>query len=266
MKVAKPFGYYGGKEALLPEILPYIPPHSVYCEPFAGGASVFWAKPLADLNILNDTNLALFKFYKVASTQPDEFRRAVECTLYHHEEHRRACEIYRNPEAYSDLEVAVALFVAVRMSFVKSPGNGFARSYGRNRHQNEYTTYNNAIAELPTALAKLRNAQCDNMDAVELIRRINKKSDDAFLFVDPPYYNSDCGHYDGYTEADFVRLLDALAESPHRWMLTCYPNSNYEGRGWEVWYVESNNASAKAQRKTEAIITNYKQNQQMTLC
>ena len=264
MKVAKPFGYYGGKEALLHEILPYIPPHSVYCEPFAGGASVFWAKPLADLNILNDAHLALFKFYKVASTQPDELIRALECTLYHHEEHRRACEIYRNPEAYADLEVAVALFVAVRMSFAKSPGNGFGRSFG-NEGAPIYEGYNKTISELPASLAKLRNAQCDNMDAVELIKRINKKSDDAFMFVDPPYYNARMGHYGGYTEEDFVRLLDVLAESPHRWMLTCYHNANYEGRGWEVRYVESYNRTGNRQ-KTEAIITNYKQIQQLTLC
>ena len=226
---------------------------------------MFWAKPLADLNILNDTSLPLFKFYKVASAQPDEFRRAVECTLYHHEEHRRACEIYRNPEAYTDLEVAVALFVSSHLSFGNIAGSSFGRSYG-NEYQNVYTNYNNAISNLPAALAKLRNAQIDNMDAVELIKRINKKSGDAFMFVDPPYYNANMGHYGGYTEEDFVRLLDVLAESPHRWMLTCYPNSNYEGRGWEVRYVESQNASAKTRTKTEAIITNYKQIQQLTLC
>lgn len=70
----------------------------------------------------------------------------------------------------------------------------------------------NQVEALPILLHKLRNAQIDNMDAVELIKRINKKSDDAFMFVNPPYYNSDCGHYKGYTESDFVRLLDVLAE------------------------------------------------------
>lgn len=271
----KPFSYYGGKTWILDEILPYIPPHTVYCEPFAGGASVFWAKPLADLNILNDTNLALYKFYKVASKRPDELIAELETTLYHHEEHRRACDIYRNPEGYSDLEVATAFFVAATQSFSGMVGGTWGRVWDWGLRvkvdsvspikRKQYASYRNQISALPILLTKLRNAQIDNMDAVELISRLNKKSKDAFLFVDPPYYNSDCGHYAGYTEQDFVRLLDVLAESPHRWMLTCYPNAHYEGRGGEIRHVGSRNATAKTRNKTEAIITNYKQQRQIAL-
>lgn len=240
---------------MLPEIIPHIPPHRVYCEPFAGGASVFWAKPLANLNILNDTNLAIYKFYKVAVNQPDELCAALETTLFHHEEHRRARIIVQNPESYSDTEVAVALFVSCRLSYAGIPGNSFGRTFSKANPANTFDTSKKILAN---SLHKLRNALIDNIDALELIGRVNNKSKDAFMFIDPPYYNSDCGHYSGYTEDDFVKLLDLLSESPHHWMLTCYPNPHIEGRGWGVRLVETQNKTIKTRNKTEAIVTNYK--------
>ena len=53
-KTNSPFRYPGGKFYARPKILRATPPHTQYCEPFAGGASVFFAKPKAHTNILND--------------------------------------------------------------------------------------------------------------------------------------------------------------------------------------------------------------------
>ena len=39
-----PFSYYGGKQLMAPIILPLIPRHKLYCEPFTGGAAIFFAK------------------------------------------------------------------------------------------------------------------------------------------------------------------------------------------------------------------------------
>ncbi|MDR2951683.1 MAG: DNA adenine methylase, partial [Treponema sp.] len=39
-----PLSYYGGKQQLAKTILGLIPPHRVYCEPFLGGAAIFFAK------------------------------------------------------------------------------------------------------------------------------------------------------------------------------------------------------------------------------
>lgn len=39
-----PLTYYGGKQQLCKEILHQIPQHQLYCEPFCGGAAVFFGK------------------------------------------------------------------------------------------------------------------------------------------------------------------------------------------------------------------------------
>ena len=39
-----PISYYGGKQKLATKIISLIPLHTLYCEPFLGGAAVFFAK------------------------------------------------------------------------------------------------------------------------------------------------------------------------------------------------------------------------------
>lgn len=63
-----PLSYYGGKQTLAKIILGLIPPHRLYCEPFLGGAAVFFAKEPAKVEVINDTNGELVNFYRVVKT------------------------------------------------------------------------------------------------------------------------------------------------------------------------------------------------------
>lgn len=44
LNLKTPVTYYGGKQTMVSKILPLIPEHKLYAEPFAGGAAIFWAK------------------------------------------------------------------------------------------------------------------------------------------------------------------------------------------------------------------------------
>ena len=46
MNLKTPISYYGGKQKMLKYLLPMIPKHNVYIEPFFGGGALFWAKEL----------------------------------------------------------------------------------------------------------------------------------------------------------------------------------------------------------------------------
>ena len=59
-----PFRYAGGKFYARKLILEHIPAHSGYCEPLAGGASIFFAKPKAQDNWLNDRDTDLMRVYR----------------------------------------------------------------------------------------------------------------------------------------------------------------------------------------------------------
>jgi DNA adenine methylase len=67
----------GGKSRHLKHILPLIPPHECYCEPFAGGVAVFLAKPRSRLEVINDLNGDLISFYLCAQRPSCNFERQV---------------------------------------------------------------------------------------------------------------------------------------------------------------------------------------------
>lgn len=56
--------YPGGKSKVAKKIIAEMPPHSVYVEPFAGAAHVFFHKIKVDKNVLNDLNRELIGFFK----------------------------------------------------------------------------------------------------------------------------------------------------------------------------------------------------------
>ncbi len=61
-QIKTPTSYYGGKQNLVRHILPLIPDHTVYTEPFVGGGAIFWSKPPSTTEIINDYNRELINF------------------------------------------------------------------------------------------------------------------------------------------------------------------------------------------------------------
>jgi hypothetical protein len=77
-----PLTYYGGKQALSRQIVPLMPSHRLYLEPFAGGAAVLFAKPRAERETLNDLDGTIMRFWRVLRDRPDDLAEAVAATPY----------------------------------------------------------------------------------------------------------------------------------------------------------------------------------------
>lgn len=78
----------------------------------------------------------------------------------------------------------------------------------------------------------------------------------AFHFVDPPYINSDCGHYAGlFGPDDMQRLIDLLSAVKGKFMLTMFPYEPIEaaaGRnGWTIHRIERTISASKVKMKNQ---------------
>ena len=123
-----PITYYGGKLSLLPKILPLIPKHDLYCEPFIGGAAVFFAKEKANVEVINDINGEIVNFYKVLQNDFNALQREIKATLHSRDLHRRAQVIYGNPDMFDCIKRAWAVWVLANMSFNNALDTSFTRS------------------------------------------------------------------------------------------------------------------------------------------
>jgi DNA adenine methylase len=221
-----PISYYGGKARIASQIVPHIMaiPHICYVEPFFGGGAVLYAKGKIDRGnsgyyreAINDLNKQLITFWRVAREQPEELARWIELTPYSQEEHREASKIYNNPSEYSDLKVAWATYIQCNMSFAKKIGGGWATS---TFDQNLAATWVNRAARLPECFERLRDVYIGCEDALSFIKRFNASN--SLLYCDPPYPDTNQGHYDGYTLDDYQALCDALDACESSYVLSNY--------------------------------------------
>jgi DNA adenine methylase len=239
-----PISYYGGKQRMVPKILPLIPKHTVYVEPFAGGAAVFFAKPWPNIEnsdhyreVLNDKDERLINFYRVLQA-PEKRETLIErlsLTLYSEAEYAKAKDLENGDE----VQRAWAYFVNINTSFSNKLNGGWGRGTFA---ENNSATWVRRVARLPEYLERMSSVHIACDDALTVIRQWD--SPQTFFYCDPPYPGTDCGHYGGYTVEDFQALVNTLNECQGSFIL-----SNYEQTGatipddWERFEFQTNNHS-----------------------
>jgi DNA adenine methylase len=254
-----PISYYGGKQIMARLIVSLIPPHRLYCEPFAGGLAVFWSKPSSPMETINDTNGAVVAFYHVMKTDFAILRYLVTQTPVSRKVHREAGFILKHPDHFDKIKVAWAFWVQTNMSFSAKIGAGYG--YGKTKNT-QVVKINNKKLQFGKHLSKrLDNVNIECNDALQVIK--SRDNVDAFFYIDPPYFNSDCGHYKGYSKKDFIALLDVLSQLKGKFLLSSYPSdvlTEYAViNGWCVHEKESKVAVSHLTEKTkvEVLTGNY---------
>jgi DNA adenine methylase len=251
--------YYGGKQKLASTILPMYPAHVLYNEPFAGGAALLFAKEPSEIEVLNDTNKELINFYKVVQQDFISLQKKVNITLHSRSMHQDANVIYGSPHLFTDLQRAWAVWVLASQSFASALDGSFG--YDKGKNQTTKKVINKGVQFTEEYAIRLQNVQLECADAIYIIK--SRDHEAAFHYCDPPYYNSDCAHYGGYTVHDFTKLLDTLAEVKGKFLLSSYPSDileQYVKRyGWKQKTVEQrvsvNKGSGK--KKIECMTYNY---------
>ncbi|RDC54349.1 DNA adenine methylase [Pedobacter chinensis] len=261
VRLKTPISYYGGKQKLAATIVSLIPKHTLYCEPFIGGAAVFFAKRPSEIEVINDTNRELVNFYRVAKEDFVSLEKEVRISLHSRDMHRRASVIYANPDMFSDLKRAWAVWVLSSQSFSAQLDGTWGFDISSNTTTKKIHHHKSGFTE--DLAIRLQNCQIECADALYIIG--SRDSDHTFFYLDPPYYNSDCGHYNGYSQQDYESLLYLLSRIKGKFLLSSYPSPILEKyiitQKWQKWSIRqkvSVNAKAGNQKtKIEMLVANY---------
>lgn len=254
-----PITYYGGKQKLIKEILPMIRVHKLYCEPFCGGAAVFFAKEPSPVEVINDVNSELINFYRTVQNDFVGLEKEVRISLHSRRLHKDAQVIYENPHMFSEVKRAWAVWVLASQSFSSildgSWGYDVKKGSTTKKISNKRESFTEDLA------IRLQNVQIECTDALRIIT--SRDSPETFFYCDPPYYNSDCGHYDSYSKEDFTALLQKLSSIEGKFLLSSYPSDvlkEFTAKyGWKNKSFEQkvsvNKGAGKS--KTEVLSWNY---------
>lgn len=253
--------YYGGKQKLVPVILSLIPKHSLYCEPFAGGAAILFAKQPSKIEVINDTNGEVINFYRMAKEKFPQLKKEIESSLHSRALHYKARFIYNQPQLFLPIERAWAVFILAHQSYSSILDSTW--SCGVKDATAEKKFHAKKCAFTKDYVRRLEKVQIECRNALETI--LTRDSTQSFFYCDPPYFNSDMGHYGGYTVEAFRDLLNVLSKVKGKFLLSSYPSEVLkEFSRKNKWYtkeIETNlsvqGAKKNGRRKTEVLTANY---------
>lgn len=201
----------GSKSRLLPVILPKIPVHVCYCEPFAGGLAVLLAKERSAVEVINDQNSELIALYRSLQFHLPELLRQLDFF----QASRKNMRDFTAQPGLTDLQRAARFFLRNRTSF-----GGDSKTFGVAKTAGGGVAFwrSKATVLLGEAHHRLDGVVVENVSYERCFDLYDSK--DAFHFIDPPYVDAPTGAYDGWTQADMRRLRRRVDRLKGRWLLT----------------------------------------------
>lgn len=230
-EINSPFRYAGGKFYARKLILELLPQHDNYIEPFAGGASIFFAKKKVKNNWLNDIDPDLINCYTIIRDYPEDLIDRLKDEKALKERHTFYKKEYK---PNSELDRAVRWFYLNRTSYS-----------GIMNMQNCFWGYGDKYSMRPENWPRNIHRTSLKLQGVKLTSldfevAIEKAEDKSFLFIDPPYFNADQDKFYQFSfrKNDHLRLSAALKRQKGRikFMIT-YDNSP-EVRELYSWATE----------------------------
>jgi DNA adenine methylase len=248
----------GNKSRIADKIWPLFTEHSIYIEPFFGGGGMFFNKPKARYNFLNDLDNDVYNLFMVLLERPDELRQILEIMPVHD----TLLQTWRKNRPSDPVQNAAAFLLESNFTFL---GKGETLKTGT---ENSRRVLLDNLQ--PTINALLEDCFFHNKDFEPFLKSISLKEDEkakSFIYVDPPYLQTVDNYSNSFTEADVVRLFDALqamqvnfgySEFAHPFIL-----DQADERGLTVNTIGERQSLKN--RSTEILVTNY-QKQRTLFC
>lgn len=258
--IHSPIRWFGGKHYLAKDIIPLMPIHHCYAEPFSGGLHVMTQKEPSRVEISNDIDADLINFLMTLRNSRAELLealRTIPTSRYLTE------KWMKEPLPEDSFEKAVRWWYLLRHKIVAS--NNQNSGFRAGKVKSTAIDYQNSIIRLEQFEKRMRNVMIECLDFRELIKRYD--SENTFFFIDPPYVGRE-GMYKGqFTEQDHRDLAELLRNIKGKALVSYYPDplilELYEG--WNSKTVDalvgSNVTKAefgqKKKKEQEIFLMNY---------
>lgn len=244
----------GNKSNIASKIQKYFPDHSIYVEPFFGAGGMYFNKPKAGNNILNDLDSDVSNLFMVAMNNKEELFELFDIMPMHSDlmEHLKA-----NKETDP-------IRKAVRFIMMSNFGVFGLETFGLGAKKEDYQFKFKHL--LDETNKKLKGCQFSNYDFRKFLKSIRfiqdgrNDEDKTFIYCDPPYLNTSDNYSNSFTQQDSFDLFDSLESKKCKWAMSEFDNefvlAEAEKRGLNVIVIgERHNLKNK---RTEILVTNYK--------
>lgn len=246
----------GNKARIAPLILSHFPEHTAYVELFFGAGGLFFNKPLAKYNFLNDADTEVVNLFDVVRTQ----KKALEEMLVQTPIHEALFERWKTEKESEPIARAVRFLIMSNQSVLGKMGTlRFACENPKKM----------ILKHLGASQKMLENTQmmcCDFRDTLRKIAiRDSKNLKHFFIYADPPYLDTVQSTYQTgskWTLKDTQDLFKTLIESQMRFAISEFDNPVILdlAKQHNLNVIPIKERQNLKNRRTEILITNYKTN------
>ena len=263
-----PFKWAGGKSRLRKFIVPIIPPHTCYVEPFAGAAWVLFGKPKSDVEVLNDVDEELTTFFRVVKEKPEELIASFEWELVSRSDFDRLAST--DPLTLSDVQRAHRFYYLIMAGWggeARYPR--FQTSIRDGGHGNRLIGALKSLRErLLPIHGRLRTVLIENLDWRDCVQRYDSST--TVMYLDPPYLGNGVNYkFNMRGENDHRSIAEQLRKAEGLWILSSYDTPDiremFDGYGITPIQSSSGMKTSEAEQRVgrkrtinqEVLITNF---------
>lgn len=238
----------GNKAKIAKEIQSYFPPHKIYIEPFFGAGGMFFNKPKAKYNIINDLDSDVFNLFMVVMDRKEELEQAF-CQMPIHSD---LLNYWKKNQETDPIKKALRFLFLSNFTFM---GSGEIIKTGTENPKSIF------LDRLEAAFKMIFDVQFLNCDFRQFFieARIND-SQNTFIYCDPPYLSTDDNYSDSFTEADSIALFDTLHATGCKYAMSEFDNPFIieQARQRNLNVIIIGERQNLKNRRTEILVTNYK--------
>lgn len=233
-KAYSPLRYPGGKAVISDYLRSILLENRIsegtYFELYAGGAGaafeLLFSNSVNNI-VLNDADFHIFAFWNSVLNDTQRFIEKIKLIDIDIETWYNQRDVYQNYECYSEFDVGFATFFLNRCNrsgiLSKAGPIGGFNQLGNYKIGARFNKL--ALIDRIIRIASFRESiELYNIDTIDFINQnIDKLSNgNAFIYLDPPYYNKGQSLYlNYYKHSDHEKLRDLLSQIKHlNWVVT----------------------------------------------
>jgi len=244
--VKAPFKWVGSKTKSLEYILPHLPYHTSYIEPFGGSGAILLARHACDLDVFNDRYNGITDFYKCLKN-PSMLKRLIEYLdpIIHSRE--LFYTFRKNWHEMPDIVIRAAQWYYIIHFSFNAKGVTFARGTGSRCKFSD--SLSRQLKNFPIIHLRLKNTVIENMDWSNCIKDYDNH--DAVFYLDPPYIGVYKGTYaHEMSHIEHIKMLEVIMKMKGFVALSGYANELYDSYKWSnrIEWVSSQNAGIKTEK------------------
>lgn len=231
-----PLRYPGGKARIFSFVSNIISSNNLigcsYAEPYAGGAGLalkLLYNEYVNKIYINDFDKSIYSFWNCVLNKDvllcdwiSDVEISIDNWLYYK-------EVQNNKQEYDEFELAKSTFFLNRTNVsgvIKGGLIGGLKQQGKYKIDARFNK-DDLIKRIEKIALFKKRINISNLDGLAFINKMNRKKEEVFIYLDPPYYQKGADLYmNFYKENDHKKLSKRIRNTNGKWMVS-YDNQEF---------------------------------------